>query len=783
MKKGFFAYSSSPYSAQNIIEEAIVKINQTSQCNLRSWTKLKVSGRVIIKSVLDEINESDIFCADLTGMNPNVLFELGYAIGKGKNIWLIFDSSIIDSKRKFDELQFLSTIGYCNYQNTQNVIDAFLKERPYDLETKLFDDLIENNSKQIEARHFLYVKSQYSTNYSQEIINLSEFFKLDAIIDDAAETKVQTLEWYIEKISNVPALLVEFSSMMRSGHELQNIKCAFISGLALGMDKKILMVAERPYEEAPIDYRDLLKKYNTREECRSCITPFFNDLKELFTQLFVKEKEIRQDRILQSRLQKISFGEFTAEHESENIYNYYVETSHNETLLRNEYNIIVGRKGAGKTATLYYLDDYLKRDTRNYICLIKPVNFELEGIANLLDQLDDNFEKGFVIETVWKFLIYTEVVKSIYDKISNKPQYVLNELENNFLEFVKNNRTIFLEDFSTRLEEQILKIKEQNFSNIKQSDFRIKISEILHDNLFQEIKDFIFSLLSKNEKLVVMIDNIDKSWRKDGKIRTISKFILGLLGVTGRIAADLSVNKNKHKRLNFHLIIFLRSDIFKYVLDFAREPDKMEITRLKWNDPEILFKIIEERFINLSNSMVSKNDLWEKHICQTVENFPVKLYIQQKLLPRPRDYIYFFKKAKDIAVGRGHSIIDEKDILEATVDYSAWVFKSLIVENGITYKQMEDFMYALLGEKKIISSEEIQQFMLKANIPSDNDRVENFIDHLVGLSILGREVKEDRFFFEYDLEDSKRYKLLSQKLDSPKLKIHESLSAYLMLES
>lgn len=781
MKKGFFAYSANPQYAGQCIEEAVVKINQSGFCNVKTWTKLKIGGRIIIKSILDEINNSDFFCADLTGMNPNVLFELGYAIGKGLPIWLIFDTSIIDSLKKFKELQFLSTVGYRNYTNTTSIINSFFADKPYESENILFNELISEGKDQKEIKHYLYLKSQFSTNYSQEIVNTSKYYKLTPIIDDATETSVQSLEWYIEKISEVPALLAEFSAMNRSGFELHNIKCAFISGLSLGIGKKILMVSERPYEEAPIDYRDLLRKYSNREECKNHLTPFFEGLKVIFTELYITGKEVRHERTLRSKLQKISFGEFTAEHEASKIYDYYVETSHNETLLRNEYNIVVGRKGAGKTATLYYLDEYLKKDTKNYVCIIKPINFELEGITNLLEGLDDYFEQGFVIETIWKFLIYTEISKSIYEKIKDKPVYVLTEIENSFIEFILENENIFLEDFSTRLEEQILNIKEQNFEGIKQSEFRIKISEILHGNLFQKIKDFIHNLIGKNDKLIVMVDNLDKSWRKDGKIKIVSKFILGLLGVTGRISADLTVHKQKSKNLDFHLIVFLRSDIFNNIIRFAREPDKLEITKLKWDDPEMIFKIIEERFIFLSSTTVSKNDLWDKYICDAVNEIPIKLFLENKILPRPRDYIYFFKKAKDFAVGRGHSMIDESDILSAYEEYSIWVFKSLIVENEISYNQMENFMYKFLGNSSIISIIQIKEYMDNALIPTNENNVEKFIDHLASLSILGRKIKDDFFAFEYDMEDAVRYKLLSQKFSEQNFKIHEALRPYLYL--
>ena len=95
MKRGFFAYSSQPKSCEEANELAIEKINSQGNVIISSWKKLKINGSFIIDKVIDSISCADFFCADITGINDNVLFEIGYAIGLNKPIWLIFDKSHI----------------------------------------------------------------------------------------------------------------------------------------------------------------------------------------------------------------------------------------------------------------------------------------------------------------------------------------------------------------------------------------------------------------------------------------------------------------------------------------------------------------------------------------------------------------------------------------------------------------------------------------------------------------------------------------------------------------
>jgi hypothetical protein len=84
-ERGFFAYGSQYASSSECIEEAIEQINDTGEVTISSWIGLKNSGRFIINEVLDEIDISDFFCCDLTGLNDNVLFELGYALAVKKD--------------------------------------------------------------------------------------------------------------------------------------------------------------------------------------------------------------------------------------------------------------------------------------------------------------------------------------------------------------------------------------------------------------------------------------------------------------------------------------------------------------------------------------------------------------------------------------------------------------------------------------------------------------------------------------------------------------------------
>ena len=45
--------------------------------------------------------------------------------------------------------------------------------------------------------------------------------------------------------------------------------------------------------------------------------------------------------------------------------------------------------------------------------VVKPIGYEIEGVLETLVKLT-NAERGYLIESIWKYLIYTELLKSIY---------------------------------------------------------------------------------------------------------------------------------------------------------------------------------------------------------------------------------------------------------------------------------------------------------------------------------------------------------------------------------
>jgi len=314
MIKGFFAYPALP-SIQETITDAIKSINGADVVDITGWEKVKTPGLTLIHTICDYINNSDIFLADLTFLNANVLFELGYAIAKNKRILSFLDTSIEKSKNNFERFG-LSTLGYIPYNNSQDIVNGFFKIQPYsDLDKTLLNEIQNFHSAQVNG--LLYLKSSFDTQASIKLTQKIEKSRIKPLtIDDPHEVRMQVHNWYIENAYKNFAFVGHLLSDEQSGKELHNAKVSFSAGLAYGFGRKIIMLAHEPYE-CPLDYKHLLRKHLTATDCEKFFNNWIIDVESQYLQEQKKEIQISITQKDIEGLKNIDLGDYIAENEIE----------------------------------------------------------------------------------------------------------------------------------------------------------------------------------------------------------------------------------------------------------------------------------------------------------------------------------------------------------------------------------------------------------------------------------------------------------------------------------
>ena len=80
----FLGYPSHPPMLRETMSNAADALNKLGDVTVHPWEDLMVSGRVLWDAVAEAIDAADLAAFEITHLNPNVCFELGFAIGRNK---------------------------------------------------------------------------------------------------------------------------------------------------------------------------------------------------------------------------------------------------------------------------------------------------------------------------------------------------------------------------------------------------------------------------------------------------------------------------------------------------------------------------------------------------------------------------------------------------------------------------------------------------------------------------------------------------------------------------
>ena len=249
---------------------------------------------------------------------------------------------------------------------------------------------------------------------------------------------------------------------------------------------------------------------------------------------------------------------------------------------------------------------------------------------------------------------------------------------------------------------------------------------------------------------------------------------------------DFQKSDRWRRPVNLSLIMFLRSDIFAQVIKFAPERDKITYYRIAWNDHEVLRRVLEERFL-ASARLAAPSMVWSRYFCTTVKGINTSEYLIKRIIPRPRDLIYLSKVAIGNAINRGHTKVEEEDIIEAEKEYSHYALDSLLAENSSNLNKLEELLYEFVGSTDVITSDQIDNVIQNCDI--HNLSTSDVIDLLFNLTFLGREVGDNRFEFLYSEDHMVKLQVMARKAAEARLdkkerfRINEAFHSYLEIVS
>lgn len=118
----FVAYAGGDQSLAYLIEEAVSWANaKPIATRYEPWKFNDVPGAPIISPIFEGIDASAFVVADITYLNPNVVYEIGFTIGRRKRAFLVRHLATDGDKELAKAVGIFDTLGYHEYQNSDDL--------------------------------------------------------------------------------------------------------------------------------------------------------------------------------------------------------------------------------------------------------------------------------------------------------------------------------------------------------------------------------------------------------------------------------------------------------------------------------------------------------------------------------------------------------------------------------------------------------------------------------------------------------------------------------------
>ena len=129
---GFIAYASALEMVGDTIEAALdIYAGRQGRDKIASWRENDVAGRFIIDPILQNITASQCLIADISLLNFNVTYEVGYAIGNSKRVVLVKNKAIAGDETELKRVGIFDTLGYATYENAEELYRSLASLRDF----------------------------------------------------------------------------------------------------------------------------------------------------------------------------------------------------------------------------------------------------------------------------------------------------------------------------------------------------------------------------------------------------------------------------------------------------------------------------------------------------------------------------------------------------------------------------------------------------------------------------------------------------------------------------
>jgi len=678
--KAVFLYPSKPVNVAATIEGAVdlLKKNLPQQKWL-TWRDFRVEGQVIFCEICKRMRFADFIVADVTTLNFNLLFEIGFAVGLGIPVAPIRDTTIITNKSEFDELGMLDTIGYVDFQNSQQLYLAIATKQPFAGLPPQIDAV------SYEAPVYV-VRSSIDTNGQIKLFSaLSKSGLRFRTFDSREISRISILEAR-KQVSSSLVVAAHLLSPQRIGALVHNARCALIAGLAVAKGKPVLLLQEEHFPQ-PIDYRDIVYSYSHPNQVEVPITKLIlHAIKSLQS---AKKRDVSPPKKF---LERLDLGDIAAENEISALESYFVKTAQFHEAKRGKARLVTGRKGSGKTAIFYALYSQLSTSRSLTVLDIKPEGHQFSELREVvLSKMSAGFQEH-TFTAFWDYILLCEIAHEVIatDEPWARLDLARRTKFKNLAKVYSAHSSEESADFSERLLMQIRRITERyNGQTITTPG---ELTSILFKDDIKVLERAVIDYIQEKAGVWILIDNLDKGWPTRGASDEDILIIRTLLEACRKLQKQLSAPK-----VSFHVLVFLRNDIYEHLILKTSDKGKDSAIALDYDDSQVFKEIVRSRLEVCTDIKGDFTDLWSMVFETHVGAHDSFDFILERTLMRPRDLLNYLKVSVETAINRGHERVLQEDILKAEESYSDSILLGITFEIRDVFPKVTEPLYGFIG--------------------------------------------------------------------------------------
>jgi hypothetical protein len=696
-----FLYPSDPAPMADTIEGAVTVLSQwDGNKHWLTWRDFKTAGQVIFCAICKHMRFSGTVIADVTTLNFNLMFEIGFALGLEMPLVLIRDTSFKRDERDFKDLGVLENIGYVDFQNSEGLARTIRSVLPVAViplpPTTLNRDM-----------PLYFVKSHVSTEGQVRLTSIIEQSPLRFRSYDPIEDPPLSLHDARKQVAASFGVIGHLLMPERRGAVVHNARCALLAGMAAASGKVVVLFQEGSVPQ-PIDYRDLVIPYTSAQQLDAILE---RPIRRVLDRLL--DSGVVAFRPPQGLLEKLDLGDIAAENEVHQLRAYFVQTGQYNEARRGHARLVIGRKGSGKTAIFYAVRDSVP-NTHSYLVLdMKP---EGHQFTKLREAVLTRLSQGLQEHTLTAFWTYILLCEMCQKAVERDPSWAQRDPERHRL-FIELQDVFHRSmpsdtgDFSERLLRQVDRLAAR-FNAIDEAT-PARITEVLFTTEIPELERSVADYLAHKAEVWLLIDNLDKGWPTRGATQEDILIIRTLLDATRKLQRQL-----ERRGVAMYSLVYLRNDIYELLVRHTSDRDKDTAIIVDWDDPDAFKELVAQRIKAATGLSGSFEDVWAVAFERNVGTQDSFRYVAERTLMRPRDLIRFLRKAVEVAVNRGHQRVWADDLTTAEGTYSEELLLSINYEVGDVSTKYVDLLYHFIGCQIVMPVSEANR-IISAAVGSD----------------------------------------------------------------